>query len=84
MGKREKFTGSASEGWIENELASSHFRDARNRKRLGKLLSQLTDQVGGSIPWATQYWANSKAAYRFFSNARVSEEFEPPSGWLIS
>jgi Transposase DNA-binding len=29
--------------------------------------------VGGSIPWACQDWANTKAAYRFFSNDRVSE-----------
>lgn len=74
MGKRQKSTDSASEAWIENELASSDFRDARHRKRLRRLLSQLTDQVGGSIPWATQDWANTKAAYRFFSNARVSDE----------
>lgn len=30
--------------------------------------------IGASIPLACQDWANTKAAYRFFSNDRVSEE----------
>ena len=30
--------------------------------------------MGASIPLACQDWANTKAAYRFFSNDRVSEE----------
>jgi hypothetical protein len=29
--------------------------------------------VGSSIPWICQDWANTKAAYRFFSNDRISE-----------
>jgi hypothetical protein len=29
--------------------------------------------MGGSIPWACQNWANTKAAYRFLANARVDE-----------
>ena len=29
--------------------------------------------MGKSIPWACQDWANTKATYRFFANARVSE-----------
>jgi len=41
---------------------------------LRKLLGQLSDHIGGSIPWASQDWANTKAAYRFFSNPRISEE----------
>lgn len=65
---------SRSDAWIESDLASSDFKDARHGKRLRKLLGQLADQVGGSIPWASRDWANTKAAYRFFSNPRVSEE----------
>ena len=30
--------------------------------------------MGASIPFACQDWANTKAAYRFFGNERVSEE----------
>ncbi|WP_236776375.1 transposase DNA-binding-containing protein [Agrobacterium radiobacter] len=29
--------------------------------------------MGGSIPFACQDWANTKAAYRFFSNPNVEE-----------
>jgi hypothetical protein len=63
-----------SDHWIDNELARCEFKDARHGKRLRKLLEQLSEQIGGSIPWACQDWANTKAAYRFFSNERVSEE----------
>lgn len=73
MSQRQKSADSASDSWIESELENSEFKDARHGKRLRKLLKQLAGQVGGSIPWAGQDWANTKAAYRFFSNPRVSE-----------
>ena len=38
------------------------------------LLEQMSGGVGESIPFVCQDWANTKAAYRFFSNERVSEE----------
>src|SRR4051812_38224279 len=34
-------------------------------------LRQIGDGMGGSIPFACQDWANTKAAYRFFANERV-------------
>jgi Transposase DNA-binding len=37
------------------------------------LLEQISDAVGESVPMACQDWANTKAAYRFFSNERVNE-----------
>jgi hypothetical protein len=67
-------TASRSDGWIDQELADCKFRDVRHGKRFRKLLQQFSDGVGESIPWACQDWANTKAAYRFFSNDRVSEE----------
>jgi hypothetical protein len=36
-------------------------------------LGQIGDAVGESVPMACQDWANTKAAYRFFSNGRVDE-----------
>jgi hypothetical protein len=83
MKKRRKFLGTKREGlstsfrsnrWIGSELARCEFRDTRHGKRLQRLLEQLSEKIGGSIPWACQDWANTKAAYRFFSNDRVSEE----------
>lgn len=59
--------------WIDNELMGCEFPDARHGKRLRHLLAQLSSRVGAATPWACQDWANTKAAYRFFGNDRVSE-----------
>ena len=66
-------TAGQSKSWINQELGDCQFRDVRLGKRFRKLLQQLSDGIGGSIPWACQDWANTKAAYRFFANADVSE-----------
>ena len=60
--------------WLEREVAGCQFHDVRHGKRFVTLLAQLSGQIGGSIPFACQDWAATKAAYRFFSNARVDEE----------
>jgi hypothetical protein len=62
------------EGWVDRELAGCQFKDERLGKRFRTLLEQLSDGTGESIPMACQDWANTKAAYRFFSNERVSEK----------
>jgi Transposase DNA-binding len=59
--------------WVDQEIAGCEFADARLGKRFRNLLGQISDAVGESIPLACQDWANTKAAYRFFSNGRVSE-----------
>ena len=64
---------SSSKTWIEQELSRCEFKDLRHGKRLEKLLGQFSDEIGGSIPWACQDWANTKAAYRFLANGRVNE-----------
>ena len=63
-----------NEDWVDRELAECDFKDERLRKRFRMLLEQLSDGAGESIPMACQDWANTKAAYRFLSNERVSEE----------
>src|SRR5437868_7351067 len=63
----------SAEGWVDREVAGSEFRDARLCDRFRKLLAQLGSAMGQSIPLVCQDWANTKAAYRFFSNDRVSE-----------
>jgi hypothetical protein len=60
--------------WIDEELKDAWFRDVRLGKRLCKLLAMMSDGMGDSIPYACLDWANTKAAYRFFSNDRISEE----------
>jgi hypothetical protein len=60
--------------WVDREIAGCEFRDERLAKRFRKLLGRIGSAMGQSIPLACQDWANTKAAYRFFSNERVSEE----------
>ncbi|OYD53842.1 IS4 family transposase [Thauera propionica] len=59
--------------WIDHELAGCEFKDRRLGQRLRTLLVQLSDGPGRSLPVACQDWANTKAAYRFLGNERVSE-----------
>ena len=68
-------SSSASEikTWVDKEVAGCEFKDARLGKRFRTLLERIGSAMGESIPLVCQYWANTKAAYRFFSNDRVSE-----------
>src|ERR687897_2681387 len=59
--------------WIDREVAGGRFADERLGSRLRTLLVQMAGAMGESIPLACQDWANTKAAYRFFANDRVSE-----------
>jgi hypothetical protein len=73
--KSEKITkNSSASTWIENEVGGCNFKDVRLAKRFGKLLGMMSEGIGESVPYACQDWANTKAAYRFFSNDTVSEE----------
>jgi len=60
--------------WLDEEIAGSEFRDIRLRKRFEMLLTRLWKGMGQTIPFACQDWANTKAAYRFMDNDRVSEQ----------
>ena len=59
--------------WIAKELAGSRFSDKRLDKRFERLMNHLWNGVGNSLPFACQDWANTKAAYRFLSNDKVTE-----------
>src|SRR3954453_3825048 len=61
------------EVWVERELDGGTFPDQRLRTRLGKLLGDLGQRIGATVPAACQDWAATKLAYRFFSNPRVDE-----------
>jgi len=61
------------EKWVEDECSASVFKDLRLKRRFVTLLGSIARTIGGSIPFACQDWANTKAAYRFLSNERVSE-----------
>ena len=59
--------------WLDDELAGCAFADERLGQRLRKLLERMEGAMGESLPLACQDWANTKAAYRFLANGRVSE-----------
>ena len=59
--------------WIDQELAGCEFADVRIGKRFGMLMKQLSKGLGQTLPLACGDWANTKAAYRFLDNDRVSE-----------
>ena len=62
-----------AETWLDTELAGCALADERLTRRLRKVLAQVGGAMGQSIPLACQDWTNTKAAYRFFANDRVSE-----------
>lgn len=64
----------AADAWFDRELSACRFVDERLGTRLRQLVLRMEGALGASIPLACQDWANTKAAYRFFSNDRVSEE----------
>ena len=54
--------------WVDREIAGCEFRDARLGKRFRTLLERIGSDIGQSIPFVCQDWANTKAAYRFLAN----------------
>lgn len=77
MGNVEEYANGGGQlrddSWVAGEIAGCEFTDTRLGKRLGSLLHQISGSLGGAVPLACQDWANTKAAYRFFSNGRVDE-----------
>ncbi len=61
------------EGWVEREIEGCEFPDQRLKARFRKLLALLGEKIGAALPAACQDWAATRAAYRFFSNAKVDE-----------
>ena len=82
--------------WLDDELEGCRFADGRPGKRFRILLGKLSQGLGETIPMACQDWASTKAAYRFFSDQRVSEReilaghfqttrtrFRVSEGWVL-
>jgi hypothetical protein len=63
----------SEEAWVKKEVEGCEFGDRRLGKRFEKVLSALAGRMGSSLSVACQDWANTKAAYRFLANERVSE-----------
>jgi len=59
--------------WARRELGAARLGDRRLSQRLVILASQLAANPSASIPQACGPWGQSKAAYRFFDNDKVTE-----------
>ncbi|WP_200821879.1 IS4/Tn5 family transposase DNA-binding protein, partial [Caballeronia humi] len=64
----------SGDAWLDEEIGRSRFRDERLGKRFRLVLERLWSCIGQSIPMAFQDWCNTKAAYRFLSNPKVTEQ----------
>lgn len=62
------------ESWSEQEMLSANFYDARLQRRAHLVLGSLAQRPDGSIPSAFGSWAETQAAYRLFSNEKVTAE----------
>jgi len=63
---------SAEYQWCLEEFATVDFQDARLNSRCMDLAAQLVMQPHGPINQACEDWADTKAAYRFFDNAKTT------------
>ena len=62
------------ESWSEQEMSTANFGDARLQRRAQLVLGGLSQRPDGSIPAAFCSWAETQAAYRLFSNEKVTAE----------
>lgn len=60
--------------WQKQELTTADLGDKRLNRRLGDILESLGGKPSLSIPSACKGWAETKAAYRFISNKRVTAQ----------
>ena len=63
-----------AQAWAEAEFASSDLGDGRLNRRVGLIANRMYCNPMRSIHGAAESWSESKAAYRFFSNPKVSSE----------
>lgn len=60
--------------WAMEEVKDINLGDARLNKRLIGLLDILSNKPEESIPSNCNSWSETKAAYRFFDNTKVTPE----------
>jgi hypothetical protein len=70
-----------SSTWVDSELRHAAFCAKRLNTRLLSIAKRLAAQFGKIVVSSFSSWKDTKAAYRFFSNAKVkwSNRFVQPS-----
>ena len=64
-------TRGADESWALLEVGHAELGDARRSRRLARIVTSLARRPTSSVPEACETWADTKAAYRFFSNEDI-------------
>ncbi len=62
----------ADEQWVVEEFAQVELKDARLNRRCQELAITLDQQPNAPINQACEEWSDTKAAYRFFDNNKVT------------
>ena len=65
--------------WIHQELETVDLNDKRLDRRFGEVLLALSQQPNVSIPAACGGYAETMAAYRFFSNEKGNYPVDYPA-----
>lgn len=60
--------------WAQMEFALAQLGDQRRTQRLVKIATRLAQNPGGTLPQAMPHWGELKAAYRFFSQPKITYE----------
>ena len=60
--------------WATEEFSKIRLKDKRLNQRCQKLASVLEQQSTQPINQACEDWADTKAAYRFFDNPKISPD----------
>lgn len=67
-------TALAPAQWAQMEFALVGLGDRRRTQRLVKIATRLAHSPGGTLPQAMPNWGELKAAYRFFSQPKITYE----------
>jgi hypothetical protein len=70
----KKQQGSEEKSWADEEFAEIDLNDERLDYRCQKLAEDLGQQPTAPINQACEDWADTKSAYRFFDNSKVTPE----------
>lgn len=63
-----------TESWAKEEVVNSKFGDKRLNRRFGELLGTFVSRPSASVLKSCKDWGGAIAAYRFFSNKKVTKE----------
>ena len=60
--------------WVVRELAGADLGDGRLDNRLIRIVTDLSERPNATVPVSSGDWAQTKAAYRFWDNDKVTSQ----------